>query len=164
MLLFVTGLVRTMSTPQFTATGHSFDKTLHWIITIPRFRLIASSKRKRGFSLLFQVTSNTLKKLVVFLRVESLSPLLQFHLKTVRTIGQDRINEESTALRQVKKATISSHQTRDFRFSLVYLPQLSVKSVSQIGLEYSLAAFEENGKIVIHTDPYQVLLPLRQTC
>jgi len=154
------GIATEMTNPLYLSKGHSFDRIIEWEVTVPRFRLTSAQKRKRTIPLHFQVKNNSDKRLTVRIQITSLSKLLRFQSVSLKVIGRNRVSEESATLAQVKKERLSPKQARRFKFLVYYYPHFTPQPVSQIRLEYTVAAFEEDGKIVTHSDVYQILIPM----
>jgi len=143
------GIATEMTNPLYLSKGHSFDRIIEWEVTVPRFRLTSAQKRKRTIPLHFQVKNNSDKRLTVRIQITSLSKLLRFQSVSLKVIGRNRVSEESATL-----------APRRFKFLVYYYPHFTPQPVSQIRLEYTVAAFEEDGKIVTHSDVYQILIPM----
>jgi hypothetical protein len=143
-----------------TAHGHSLDRSVEWEITIPQFTLTSTQKRKRTILILFHVRNNSKNRLTVRILINSLSEVLWFYNAFSKMYGKDRIRRESTTLTSVKTQNLPSNQAGDFKFSAVYSPHLIHYPLSYLGFEYIVSAFNEEGKTVTHSDPFQILIPL----
>ncbi len=149
-----------MPKPIFSSQGHALDRSITWDITISRFHLTPTQKRKRVISIKFKVKNNSGKRLTVRIQFNSLSRVIQFSSKKFKVLGKTRVHEETTSNTSVQKQNLPSEQIADFTFRAYYLPQLAHQSYSHLAFEYSVAAFDQEGKIVTHSEPRQILLPL----
>lgn len=149
-----------MTKPLYSTQIHSLDGSLTWEITIPRFRFMSARKRKSTIPILFQIKNNSETRLIVRTEIHSLSRFLRFQSLTITAFGTTRAKEERETLTSVIKRNIPPHQTVQFKINAKLHQHLSHQPVSHIGLEYVISAFNEDGKIITHSDPYQILIPL----
>ena len=151
-----------MVKPAYSAHGYALDRCITWDVTIPRFHLTPTQKRKRIISIRFRVKNNSGKRLTVRVQVIALSKVIQFSSKKFKVLAKTRVHQETTSDVSVQKHRIVSTKSGEFQFKAYYLPQLAYQPVSEIAFEYSISAFDPDGKVVTHSHPIQIIIPLKK--
>ncbi|MFX0079563.1 MAG: hypothetical protein ACFE8O_10035 [Candidatus Hermodarchaeota archaeon] len=149
-----------MTKPLYSAQAQSLDGSLTWEITIPRFRFTITQKRKSIIPILFHIKNNSDTRLMVRTELRSLSRLLRFLSLTTTAFGKTRAKQERETPTSVVEHNISPHQAIQFKINARFHPHLSFSPLTHINLEYVVSAFDKKGKIITHSDPYQILIPL----
>ncbi|MDO8124191.1 MAG: hypothetical protein Q6364_07400 [Candidatus Hermodarchaeota archaeon] len=149
-----------MIKPLFYTQATSFDGTLSWEITVPRTSFTISLKRKTTFPIRFLITNNSEKRLLVQIEVHSLSRVLRFQIKKTTAFGSARAKQQREKPTSLIKRNIAPLRSVQFTINANFHPHLSIQPMTQIGLEYVVSAFDEDGKTVTHTDPYRIIIPL----
>lgn len=149
-----------MTKPLYSAQAQSLDGSLTWEISIPRFRFTITKKRKSIIPIFFHIKNNSDTQLMVRTELRSLSRILRFLSLTTTAFGIARAKQQRETLSSVIKRNIPPHQSVQFKIKARFLPHLSFSPLSHIDLEYVVSAFDDTGKIITHSDPYQILIPL----
>lgn len=148
-----------MTKPAYRETGRALDRCIEWEIIVPRFRLTSTQKRKGGIQVHFHVRNNKAIPLTIRIQLVSLSRFIRFSSKKLKVLGRNRVSEESSTYASVQKDTIVSNATGDFKFAANIFPQFIFRSQASIVFEYSVSAFDQEGKIVTHSEPIQIVIP-----
>ena len=91
----------------------------------------------------------------------SLTQVVRFSSTRLKVLGKNRVQEESATTASVQKQNLQPRQAGDFRFLAHYHPQFVFHASSTLGFEYSISAFDQDGKIVTHSNPIQIIIPLK---
>jgi hypothetical protein len=153
------GISTKMTKPAYREMGRALDRCIEWEITVPRFRLTSTQRRKGVIQVHFQVQNNEAEPLIVRIQLVSLSKFIRFSSKKTQVIGRNRVHEESSTYASVQKNTLPSKKTGVFKFIANIFPQFVFQSQTSIVLEYEVAAFSQEGKTVTHSEPIQIVIP-----
>ncbi|MHA2406180.1 MAG: hypothetical protein ACXACH_05455 [Candidatus Hermodarchaeia archaeon] len=148
-----------MTRPAYREKGRALDRCIEWEITVPRFRLTSTQKRKGTIQVRFKVHNNKAEGLIVRIQLASLSKFVRFSSKRIKVLGKNRIHEETSTYASVQKQTLTSKNTYNFQFTANILPHFVFQSQTSIVLEYEVSAFDLNGKIVTHSEPIKIVIP-----
>ncbi len=148
-----------MTKPAYRERGQALDRCIEWEITVPRFRLTSTQKRKGLIQVHFQVRNNKAEPLTVRIQLVSLSKFIRFSSGKIKVLGKNRVREETSTFASILKDTIASNETGAFKFTANVFPQFIFRSQASIVLEYSVSAFDQDGKTVTHSEPIQIVIP-----
>lgn len=149
-----------MSKPVYTVKAQSLDGKVSWEVIIPRFSLGPPRKRKFSFFIQFRMKNNSEKQLILHTQVHSLTPLLRFQSVKILGIKKARIWEKQKATTAVIKRTAAPKEEIIFQFQAMYNSSLPQQPMVSTRIEYVVSAFDEEGNIITHSDPHQILIPL----
>ncbi|MFW9830376.1 MAG: hypothetical protein ACFFD8_01170 [Candidatus Thorarchaeota archaeon] len=149
-----------MPKPLYKGHAQSLDGRLSWDVIIPKFSLGTPRRRRVSFQIQFLMKNNSEAPLIVHTQIQSLTETLRFQFVKVTTLGKNRVSEEREIRTGAIKRKLRPHQEIALHFFAKYHSQLSHQNSLDLGLEYIISAFDVNGKIISHSDPYQIVIPL----
>ena len=148
-----------MTRPTYREMGRALDRCIEWEITVPRFRLTSTQKRKGSIQIRFNIQNNKTEPLLVRVQLASLTRFVRFSSQKTKILGKDRVTEETSAYASVQKLTLTSKTAGDLKFVAKILPQFVFHTQASIIFEYVVAAFDQDGKAVTHSEPIPIVIP-----
>ena len=151
-----------MPKPLYVTQGQSFDGRVSWEIMIPKLIFRPRDKRKISFPIKFRVKNNSNMRLKISIQIHSFTRILRFQSVSITVKGKNQIREETETQTKTVQLKISPKQEDTFRFQARYYPYLSHEPIHYLDFEYIISAFDETGKIILHSYPYGTQIPSKK--
>ncbi|MFX0169779.1 MAG: hypothetical protein ACFE89_10540 [Candidatus Hodarchaeota archaeon] len=133
---------------------------LRWKITLEKNLKASPRPGTIPYQLIFAILNGFDFPIRVKVIITSHSNRFLFRKRIYKMIGRNRITKMDNVLTQNLKHEIPSGQTKQYKFSALFLPSRAIPSPYSLNLEYQIVAQNGKKRISSQTDSLKLQIPL----